>query len=120
MPSAIKNPFKRNKSVANNDKVVLKKADKSTTEISIARVERSQVSPEPVPRVVEDPLFMMDVPALRRLLQQRDDQIASLKNEMAAMTSRLDELELQSNLCTCGAYQGEQGGPKLNTNFSRW
>lgn len=119
MPSPIKNPFKRHKSEANKDKLVLKKADKNTTEISIARVEKSQVSPEPAPKPVNEKQYM-DMPTLERLLQQRNNQIASLKNELADAKFRLNVLEDQASSCTCGAYKREARGPMLNNNFTKW
>jgi hypothetical protein len=120
MPSStkmIKNPFKR-KTPANKNKVVLKKADKHTTEISIARVDKSQVSPAPpTTSPVEDHVYT-DVPTLQYFLKQRNEQIASLKNEMAELKMRVAELEEQSMSCSCGAYQ--RPVPIMKSNFSKW
>lgn len=115
----MKNPFKR-KAPTNKDKVVLKKADKNTTEISIARVDKSQVSPAPPALSKLDDNVFMDIPTLQRLLKQRDAQIASLKNEMADLQSTVNELQEQKHSCTCGAYEREPTGPKLKSHFSRW
>lgn len=122
MPPAIKNPFKRKTPANNKDKLVLKHADKNTTEISIARVTKtSQVSPASVPLQIQfDNAALMDAPALRSLLRQRDDQIASLKNEMAELISRLNEIETQAAYCSCGAYERTTNGPSIQPSFSRW
>jgi hypothetical protein len=120
MPSSLKNPFKR-KAPLDKDKVVLKKADKHTTEISIQRVEKtSQVSPAPPPPVQFDENAFMDVPTLKALLKQRNEQIASLKNQVADLTSRLNEVEVQQQLCSCGAKEKQPSGPRLKSNFSKW
>ena len=118
MAPAIKNPFKR-KPPANKDKVVLKAADKQYTEISIARVDKSRVVPNPAPEPLDENVYM-DVSTLHRMLKQRDAQISSLKNEVADLTSRINELEIQASLCTCGAYETEASGPALKSHFSRW
>lgn len=116
---APKNPFKR-KPTGSKDKVVLKKADKNTTEISVTRVERTKVSPAPLPSPQWNETAFMDVPTLQHLLKQRDEQIASLKNQVAELQSTVNDLEAKSNACSCGAYERQTSGPKLNSHFSKW